>query len=92
MSIQELKAEVARLPAADMKAFARWFGDFCAGAWDRQSEADILAGKVDKSAPKADHQFRPHQKRPLQLKSFPLGMTTPMPTKSELANEMFDQK
>lgn len=38
MSIQELKAEVARLPAADMKAFARWFEEFRADAWDRKSK------------------------------------------------------
>lgn len=92
MSIQELKAAVARLRAADMKAFARWFEEFRADAWDRQIEEDILAGKLDKLAQKADLEFESRQKRRLRLKSFALGMKTPMPTKSELTNEMFDKK
>ena len=65
MSVQELEAEVARLSQADMKAFARWFDEFRADAWDRQIEADANAGRLDKIMSKVDANFEAGQCKPL---------------------------
>jgi hypothetical protein len=57
MSLTELESAVAQLPAADLAAFAQWFQEYMADAWDRQIEADILAGKLDKVAAQANADF-----------------------------------
>ena len=65
MSVQELEAEVARLSTADMKAFATWFDEFRADAWDRQIEADAAAGRLDYLMKKADEDFEAGRCKPL---------------------------
>ena len=45
MSIEELQSAVAQLPAEELDRFSRWFEKFLAEQWDRQIEADILAGR-----------------------------------------------
>lgn len=57
MSLDELETGVAQLPAGDLAAFARWFEEFLADAWDRQIETDALAGKLDRAAGQADADF-----------------------------------
>jgi hypothetical protein len=57
MSIQEIESEVARLSRADLAAFAEWFEEFTAQAWDKQLEADVAAGKLDHLAKQADEHF-----------------------------------
>ncbi len=47
MSLQEIETAVKGLPAADLTAFARWFEEYLADAWDRQIEEDVKAGKLD---------------------------------------------
>ncbi len=49
MSIEELQSAVAQLPAEELDRFSRWFEEFLAEQWDRQIEADILAGRLDAS-------------------------------------------
>lgn len=65
MSVQELEAEVARLSQADMKAFAQWFDEFRADAWDREIEADVKAGRFDKIMSKVDENFEAGRCKPL---------------------------
>jgi hypothetical protein len=65
MSVQEIEAVVARLSPAEMKAFAQWFQEFQADAWDRQIEADAAAGKLDYAAKKADEDFEAGRCTPL---------------------------
>lgn len=57
MSLQDLETAVAALPPSDLEAFAQWFEEFQADAWDRRIEADILAGKLDEEGRKADADF-----------------------------------
>lgn len=57
MSLHELENAVAQLPANDLAAFAQWFDEYRADAWDRQIEADIRAGKLDKAATDAQADF-----------------------------------
>lgn len=57
MSVQDLEETVSRLPTADLVTFSKWFEEFMADQWDRQIEADALAGKLDAAARRADEQF-----------------------------------
>jgi hypothetical protein len=53
MTVESLEHAVARLPAADLARFRRWFAEFDAAAWDAQIEADAAAGKFDALAAEA---------------------------------------
>ena len=57
MTLQELETAVTGLPAADLAAFARWFEEHVADAWDRQIEADVAAGRLDEAGRRADADF-----------------------------------
>lgn len=65
MSLSELEAAVSNLPADDLTAFARWFEEFLADAWDKEIEADARAGKLDELAKKANAAFDAGQCKPL---------------------------
>ena len=65
MSVQEIESEVARLSRAEFVAFAQWFEEFAAEAWDRQLEADVTAGKLDHLAKQADEHFEAGRCKPL---------------------------
>jgi len=56
MSIEELQSAVAQLPAEELGRFSRWFEEFLAEQWDRQIEADILAGRPDAAGRRADEE------------------------------------
>ena len=57
MSLNDLETAVTQLPEAELAAFARWFDEYRADAWDRRIEADALAGRLDKAAKQADEDF-----------------------------------
>ncbi len=65
VSLQELEAAVAQLPAEDLTAFARWFEEYLADAWDRRIEADIRAGRLDEAGRRADADFEAGRCEPL---------------------------
>ena len=56
-NIDELQVAVAELSSADLDRFSTWFEEFLADRWDREIEADILAGRLDKAGRKADEDF-----------------------------------
>jgi hypothetical protein len=86
VSVREIEAAVAGLSQADMKAFAQWFEEFQADAWDRQIEADAASGKLDALAKTAD------QRPSFAIKAFDLGMKGALPSKAEIADEMFNRQ
>lgn len=47
-TIQEIEDAVRELPPDDLAAFRLWFAEFDASVWDRQLEADVAAGRLDK--------------------------------------------
>ena len=47
MSVQGLESAVARLSKEDLAQFARWFEAYLSDEWDRQIEADALAGRFE---------------------------------------------
>ena len=57
MSLQDLESVVAQLPETELNAFARWFEEYMADAWDRRIEADIKAGRLDAAGQQADDDF-----------------------------------
>jgi hypothetical protein len=65
MSLQELEAAVSKLPADESNAFARWFEDYLADAWDRRIEADVESGRLDEAGRCADHDLEVGRCTPL---------------------------
>ena len=65
MSIEELQSAVAQLPAEELDRFSQWFEEFLAEQWDRQIEADILAGRLDAAGRRADEEFEAGRCTPL---------------------------
>ena len=65
MTLQELESAVSQLPADQLTAFARWFEEYLADAWDRRIEADIQAGRLDEAARRADADFEAGRCKPL---------------------------
>ena len=65
MSVKELESVVARLSPTELSAFADWFEDYMAEAWDKQIEADLKAGKLDRLGHQADKDFDAGRCQPL---------------------------
>jgi hypothetical protein len=56
--IETIEGAVKELSVEELSAFRAWFAEFDAGAWDRQFEADVQAGKLDALAERALHDHR----------------------------------
>ena len=65
MSLQELESAVRQLPADELTAFAHWFEEYLADAWDRRIEEDIEAGRLDEAGRRADADFEAGRCKPL---------------------------
>jgi hypothetical protein len=65
VSLDELETAVAHLPSDELSAFARWFEEFLADAWDRRIEEDIRAGRLDEAGRRADADFEAGRCKPL---------------------------
>jgi hypothetical protein len=57
-TVREIQDAVLHLSTEDLAAFREWFAEFDAGLWDRQLEADIAAGRLDKLADEALQDLR----------------------------------
>jgi hypothetical protein len=51
--LEAIEGEVQQRSADELKRFREWFFEFDADAWDRQIEANVHAGKLDKLIEKA---------------------------------------
>ncbi len=65
VSLQELESAVSHLSADELSAFARWFEEYLADAWDRRIEEDIKAGRLDEAGRRADADFEAGRCKPL---------------------------
>ena len=65
MSLNDLETAVTRLPDEELAAFAQWFEEFLADAWDRRIEADIQAGRLEEAGRQADADFEAGRCKPL---------------------------
>ncbi len=64
-SFEEVVSQVAALSEKDLAAFRAWFDEFMADQWDRQIEADIKAGRLDKFAREARQDYERGDTTPL---------------------------
>ena len=51
--IENLEQQIRALSPEELARLREWFARFDAEAWDRQLEADVKAGKLDKLAERA---------------------------------------
>ena len=58
-TFHEIEDAVRNLSPDELGAFRRWFAEFDAGVWDRQFDADVAAGRLDKLAEEAPVVLRP---------------------------------
>lgn len=65
MSLSEVEVAVSQLPPDDLTAFARWFEEYLADAWDKRIEADIRTGRLDEAGHRADAGFEAGRCKPL---------------------------
>jgi hypothetical protein len=63
--LEQIEKSIAELSEEELKAFAKWFEELQADAWDRQIQADAKAGRLDKLAAKAKADIRAGRIRPL---------------------------
>jgi len=65
MTLQEIEKQVAGLPPEQLAAFADWFAEFKSEQWDRQIEADVMAGRLDHLVKEASDERNAGLTRPL---------------------------
>lgn len=49
-TVAEISVAVKRLPRRDLARFRKWFAEYDAAQWDREFEADVADGRLDKIA------------------------------------------
>ena len=65
MSVQDLETAVTKLPKEELALFSQWFEEYIADEWDRQIEADILAGRFDGAGKRAKADYEAGRCTPL---------------------------
>lgn len=65
MSVQEIEAAIARLPAGDLAELMDWLRDHAARVWDEQIARDLQAGRLDALLDEVDEEYRAGLARPL---------------------------
>ena len=65
MNIKEIESAVTQLSSEKLDEFSKWFEEFMADQWDRQIEADILAGRLNAAGQRADEDFIARRAMPL---------------------------
>jgi hypothetical protein len=64
-TVEHIEQQIAALSAEELAVFRRWFAEFDADAWDRQIEADLNAGKLDRLIAEAEADYRAGEAREL---------------------------
>ncbi len=57
-TVEKIEDAVRKLSPGGLAAFRRWFAEFDGGVWDRQFEADVAAGRLDKLSEEALEDLR----------------------------------
>ena len=63
-SVEEIKAEIAKLTPNEVRQIVRWLAEYEAGLWDKQIEEDAAAGKLDRFIEEALEEHRQGKTRP----------------------------
>jgi hypothetical protein len=56
--VEQIEAELAKLPPAEARQVAGWLNEFLAEEWDKQIDADAKAGKLDFLFDEADRESK----------------------------------
>jgi len=64
-TVAEIENALQALPVDDARKIAGWLQDYLDEKWDRQIDADIAAGKLDKLADQALEDSRAGRVKPL---------------------------
>jgi hypothetical protein len=56
--VDKIEGQIRDLSAEELRALRVWFAEFDAESWDRQFEADVPAGRLERLAERAlrDHE------------------------------------
>ena len=65
MSLAEIEAAIAQLPAEDFAALMAWLQNYHDQVWDKQIEDDLAAGRLDKLIGEAEDEYQQGRARPL---------------------------
>ena len=65
MTVGPIENAVTQLPPNALEQFAQWFDEYLSDQWDKQIEADVLAGRLDAAAQRADDDFQAGRCTPL---------------------------
>ena len=57
-TVEEIEKAVSGLSREELARFRTWYGEFEAKVWDKQFEADVKAGRLDKVGDQAIKEFR----------------------------------
>ncbi|NER94676.1 MAG: hypothetical protein F6J86_12690 [Symploca sp. SIO1B1] len=64
-SLPEIEAAIAQLPEGHVRQLSVWLQEYLDEIWDRQIEADLRSGKLDKLIAKAEADIAANQVRDL---------------------------
>jgi hypothetical protein len=53
-TLLEIEAAIKQLPEGDVRQLSAWLQEYLDEMWDRQIEADLVSGKLDKLIAKAE--------------------------------------
>jgi hypothetical protein len=63
--IELLEKQIRELSSEELAELRQWFAEFDAELWDRQMEADVKAGRLDRLAEEALQEFAAGRTKPL---------------------------
>lgn len=64
-TVAEIQQAITRLPVAEQRQLAHWFGEFLEDAWDARIEEDINAGRLDHLIAQAEADLAAGRVKPL---------------------------
>ena len=64
-TLPEIEAAIKQLPEGDVRQLSVWLQEYLDEMWDRQIEADLVLGKLDKLIAKAEADIAANRVRDL---------------------------
>ncbi len=64
-TLPEIETAIKNLPKSDVRQLSVWLQEYLGDLWDRQIEADVASGKLDKFIAKAEADIATNQVRSL---------------------------
>jgi hypothetical protein len=64
VSVEQMQSEIAKLTPEEFRKLADWIDEMRAEDWDRQIEADVASGKLDRFADEAIAEYRAGKTKP----------------------------